>query len=54
MLIKIQAMVCLAFPLNILSTKKLLEKGHTVTLNSNKRDLLNANIREVKIKQNLT
>jgi hypothetical protein len=34
MLITIQVMVCPQFLLNILSMKKILEKGHTVTLNS--------------------
>ena len=34
MKITIQAIVCAEFPLNILSTKKLLQKGHAVTLNS--------------------
>jgi hypothetical protein len=29
-------MVCPEFLLNILSTKKVLQKGHTVTLNSDK------------------
>jgi hypothetical protein len=32
--ITIHAMVCKEFPLNILSTKKLLQKGHIVTLNN--------------------
>jgi hypothetical protein len=38
MLITIQTMVliCEKIPLNILSTKKLLQKGHDVELNSNK------------------
>jgi hypothetical protein len=36
MLITIQAMVCCEFPLNILSIKQLLQKGHAVMLNSNK------------------
>jgi hypothetical protein len=34
--ITIQAIICEEFRLNILSTKKLLQKGHAVTLNSQK------------------
>jgi hypothetical protein len=36
MLITIQTMVCPEFLFDILSMKQLLQKGHTVTLNSDK------------------